>query len=263
MFEPRPVEHFSVDSSWLRKSQELRLDASFYNPRVAHAIETLRKSGLIIRTLGEITQRIFIPPRFKRIYVDREHGIPFLQGSHIVHFQPADMKYLSKTAHKNLTELTIRAGWLLITRSGTVGRVAIAPEDWDGWVASEHILRVIPDQDACPSGYLYAFLSSPIGHAQLTAQIYGAVVDELTEEQTKSVLVPLPKTPEQQEQIETINTLALQAVKKRAEASSLAARAVGSVGLILPEEEPLEEKTPLPEEVRERLANAPTPRRKR
>lgn len=239
MFEPRPVEHFPVDSIWLRKSKNLRLDASFYNPRVAHAIEVLRKSGLIIKTLGEITQHIFIPPRFKRIYVDKDHGVPFLQGSHIVHFQPADIKYLSKSAHKNLVELTIRSGWLLITRSGTVGRVAIIPEDWDGWVASEHLLRVIPNVDACAPGYLYAFLSSPIGHVQLTAQIYGAVVDELTEEQTKSVLVPLPRTTEQRKYVGTINTLALEAVKKRAEAAKLAAEAVSTIDLILPKEEPV------------------------
>lgn len=263
MFEPRPLEHFSIESSWLRKSQELRLDASFYNPRVAHAIETLKKSGLTIKSLGEVTKRIFIPPRFKRIYVDREHGLPFLQGSHIVHFQPADVKFLSRSVHKNLEELTINAGWLLVTRSGTVGRVAIAPDDWDGWVASEHILRIIPDAAACPTGYLYAFLCSPIGHAQLTAQIYGAVVDELTEEQTRSVLVPLPNTAEQRQYVNTINTLALRATKLRAEASGLATKAVASIGLILPEEEPIVEERPQVVEVEQLAVNAPGPKAER
>jgi hypothetical protein len=40
-------------------------------------------------------------------------------------------------------------------------------------------------------GYLATYLASPIGQAQLTAQVYGAVVDELTEEQASSVRVPV------------------------------------------------------------------------
>lgn len=237
MFEHRPVEHFSVGSKWLREAKEIRLDASFYNPRVAHAIETLKKSGLTIRPLGELVSRVFFPNRFKRIYVDKEHGIPFLGGRQIVQFQPADMKYLSSTAHKNIPELAIKQGWILITRSGTVGRVTMAPEEWDGWVASEHILRVVPNEAMCVSGYLYAFLTSPVGYIQLTAQIYGAVVDELTEDHVRNVLVPVPKTKEQEEAISIVNDLALKAVKKRAEASRLVTEAVASLDLILPKEE--------------------------
>lgn len=144
MFVDKKIESFAVTSDWLKNSTNLRLDASFYNPRVAHAIETLRKSGLPIKPLGELTKRIFIPPRFKRIYVGRDHGLPFLQGSHVVHFQPADMKYVSRTAHKNIDLWIIREGWILVTRSGTVGRIAVVPREWDGWAASEHILRIIP-----------------------------------------------------------------------------------------------------------------------
>ena len=242
MFVPKPVEHFSIDSRWLQGSNQLRLDATFYNPRVARAIETLKKSSFDVRTLGSVTQHIFIPPRFKRIYVDKKHGVPFLQGTHVVHFQPADLKYLSRTAQPNLHKWIIKQGWILVTCSGTIGRVTISPEEWDGWAASQHILRIVPDPSSpCPPGYLWAFLGSPIGQAQLTAQIYGAVVDELTEEQAKSVLVPVPKTKEQQQNVATINALALKAVEKRAEAAGLATRAVGSIALILPQEKPTAE----------------------
>src|ERR1700724_435823 len=89
------IESFSIASPWLKKADELRLDASFYNPRVAEALTVLRRSGLPLKSLDEVTKRIFIPPRFKRIYVKKTHGVPFLQGSHVVHFQPADIKYLA------------------------------------------------------------------------------------------------------------------------------------------------------------------------
>ena len=231
----RSVEHFAVPSNIVAGTDARRLDASYFNPAVAQALDTLRHSGMSLAPLGDITSRVFIPPRFKRIYVEPEYGVPFLQGSHIVHFQPADVKYLSRTAHKRLERWIIQAGWLLITCSGTVGRVTMCPSEWDGWAASQHILRIVPDKNACPPGYLYSFLASPLGHVQLTAQIYGAVVDELTEDQAKSVLVPLPETSEQRERVNRIDRDARKAVKIRSRAVSVVAGAVQGISGLMGE----------------------------
>ncbi len=240
MHADKKLEYFAIDSHWLRQSGGLRLDASYYNPRVAHAIDSLRKSGLPLANLGAVTERVFIPNRFARTYVEKEHGIPFLQGSHIVHFQPADLKYVSPTVHQHIDKWVIRENWILVTRSGTVGRIAITPSSWDGWAASEHILRIIPHQNGIvPPGYLYAFLCSPIGQAQLTAQIYGAVVDELTEDQTRAVLVPTPKTKKQIEQVRLINELAMSSVLKRMEAVDFAEGAVSQINVLVPSVERL------------------------
>ena len=189
------LEKYSLPSDSLVSSRDLRLDAAHYNPELFDAIHTLRKSGMRVERLADITDRVFIPPRFKRIYVDNpSNGVPFLQGSHIVHFHPADIKYLSKKLH-NLEKWTIHEGWVLVTCSGTIGRSTIALPEWDGWSASQHILRIVPDESKCPSGYLCSFLASRLGQIQLTANIYGAVVDEITEKQARTVLVPLPKEP--------------------------------------------------------------------
>ena len=225
----REVEHFSVSSRLLRATDSLRLDASHFDPAVAHALETLRYSGMRLAKLGDVTERVFIPPRFKRIYVGHGHGIPFLQGSHVVHFRPADVKYLSRKAHRNIGRWIVEAGWVLVTCSGTIGRATICPKEWDGWAASQHILRIIPNESACPSGYLLSFLTSPLGHIQLTRQIYGAVVDELTEDQAKSVMVPLPATDAQRELVANIDRHARKAIEVRSTAVQLTADAEDDV----------------------------------
>jgi hypothetical protein len=229
----RTVEHFSISSRLLRRSPTARLDASHFNPAVAHALEALRHSGMTLRQLGEITQRVFIPPRFKRIYVDSEHGVPFLQGSHVVHFQPADMKFLSLKAHKRLDRWIIEKGWLLVTCSGTVGRVALCPTEWDGWAASQHILRIVPNDEVCPAGYLYSFLASPLGYVQLKNQIYGAVVDELTEDQARSVWVPLPANTEQEAIVADIDRKAREAVAVRSHAVRMVTEAVEGIDALV------------------------------
>ena len=143
-----------------------------------------------------------------------------------MHFQPANLKYLSREAHKNLDQRIIRAGWLLVTRSGTIGHITICPEDWDEWAASEHFLRFVPDEEKCPSGYLYSFLASTLGQVQLMAKIYGGGVDEITEDQAASVKVPIPTTDEGWERARSIDATMKKSVAERSKAVSLSAKAV-------------------------------------
>ena len=171
------------------------------------------ESGLTLKRLDEVTERIFIPPRFKRVYVEEEHGVPFLQGTHIPQLKATDVKYLSRVAHRRvLGRYIIQPGWVLVTCSGTIGRVAIALRQWAGWAASQHILRVVPEPDStCPAGYIYAWLASPMGQAQFNG-IYGAVVDEITEDHVKGMLIPVPENETQQNIVNAINEAALESL---------------------------------------------------
>ena len=230
---PKPpiwnFESYSLPINSIAGTQEVRLDAAHYNPELLDAIRVLRESGMRIARLADITDNVFIPPRFRRVYVDNpNNGVPFLQGSHIVHFQPADIKYLSSSLHR-LEKWIIQAGWILVTCSGTIGRTAICPDEWDGWAASQHILRIVPDEDKCPAGYLCSFLASPLGQVQLIANIYGAVVDELTEEQADSILVPLPETDEDRALVQSLDASMWDSVIKRSEAVSLVNKAIEGV----------------------------------
>ena len=156
-------------------------------------------------------------------------------------------------AHKNIDGLLIRHGWLLITRSGTVGRVAIVPPEWDGWAASEHVFRVVPKSGhTVTAGYLATFLDSPLGQAQLSAQVYGAVVDELTEEQVRSIRVPVPRTAAQRRGVKKVSDLAMRSLELRAEAAATFDQASATLTAFLPSVEP-----PAGEEATERLLQVP------
>jgi Type I restriction modification DNA specificity domain len=224
-----------VPSSLVASDPGRRLDATFYNRGLGRALAALQASGMQTRRLGDVTKRVFMPTRFKRTYVSADHGVPFLQGSHVVQFRPADVKYLSRAAHKNLDQYLIRRGWLLVTRSGSTGRVALVPPEWDGWAASEHVFRVIPEERGCPAGYLATFLESPIGQAQLSAQVYGAVVDELTEEQVRNIEVPMPSTQAQRRKVKQIDELAWKGLNERAAAVRSFGRASAGLNSLLPD----------------------------
>ena len=209
---PHP-KAFSIKACELNE----RFDASYHVP-VARTVAKLLNKGLAkpVR-LNTLTADIVVAPRFKRIYVQKEHGVPFLQGSHLPQMRPSDLKYLSRTRQKGLERWIVRKGWVLITCSGTIGRIGLVSSHQDKWAASQHLLRIIPDYNKAHPGYIAAFLMTPYGQHQLTAKIYGGVVDELTEEDTKSVWISnAPKDIQSK-----IGNLVVDAFEKKDEANAI------------------------------------------
>jgi len=176
------IKSFEIKVSELN----LRLDASYHLPILQQIEANLSKSRFKDVKFGEAIDKIFIPTRFKRPYVtDSNAGVPFLQGSHISQIKPMDVKYLwGGTRH--LENILIKKNWVLMTRSGTVGRIGIVRNGWEDWAASEHVLRIMIKPEVHP-GYIAAFLSSPYGEYQIKGKIYGAVVDEIGEQDTSLI----------------------------------------------------------------------------
>ncbi|MCJ7790387.1 MAG: restriction endonuclease subunit S [Candidatus Atribacteria bacterium] len=170
---------------------ENRFDSSFYHPLADLAIEKLKESKYPVSTLSdrELIEKIFMPGRFKRIYIKKGFGIPFLSGKNIIQSTQDDIKFLAKT--KDAESYIIKIGWVLITRSGTIGRTSLVTQQWDNLAATEHIIRIIPKD--IDSGYLITFLNSNYGQNQITRFIHGSVVDEISETQIKQIVVPVPE----------------------------------------------------------------------
>ena len=185
-FPTRGLKAFSVNLSGLDE----RFDASYQVPISRAVVKLLRQSKYNLTTIHNLSTSIYLPDRFKRSYVEENYGVPFLQSSHVPQQKPIDLKYISTRVNdKNIAQCIIKKGQILITRSGTIGRIMVVPSDLDGWAASEHLIRISPKNDVNP-GYIAAFLESPYGQHQLQSKIYGGVVDELTENDTGNIFIP-------------------------------------------------------------------------
>ncbi len=214
----RKVKAFTVRASEL----DLRFDASYHIPISRKIQEEITKTGTFTQ-FKEIVSWIFVPSRFKRVYVESDDGIPFLQGSHLPLVKFFDIKYLWKKA-PNIESLLIKRGWILMSRSGTVGNVALATKPIENWAASEHVIRIVPKDDVNP-GYLWMALTSIYGQVQIKAKIYGGVVDEIAERDTsllESILLPLPDKPTQ----DKIGNLVIEAYELKDRANMLEREAV-------------------------------------
>ena len=179
---PEALRAFAVSS----RAMDSRLDASHYVPLGA-AIGQGRYPPV---ELGQLCERIFHPERFKRNYVSEEHGVPFIQGSHIPLMRPYGQKHLASIDKRKLCQSRIHRHWVLITRSGTIGHVGVVSSITNGWAASEHLIRLVSKPPANNPGYIAAFLMTPFGQLQVQQQIYGAVVDEITPDDLARVVIP-------------------------------------------------------------------------
>jgi len=196
-----------------------RLDASYHVPITYSILRHMKKEAAEITTVGDvrISRRIILPNRFPRVYIQEgQGGVPSFGGKQIHELDPANKKHLSRKHHKERIkcELALDENMVMITRSGTIGKVTIVPKHWAGWTANEHIIRIVP---AAPeiAGYLYVFLQSDYGRELITRFTYGAVVNEIDDSHVARIPVPLLRDAKKQNKI---NQLALEVNAKRSEA---------------------------------------------
>lgn len=211
------VLNYSVSSSEVID----RLDGSYYVPVVKAIEQHIAKTAREVAKVGDsrISQGVTLPVRFKRVYVEEGHGAVFFGGKQLHELDPSNKKYLSIGQHKEriMGDLGVNTNSILITRSGTVGKVAIVPAHWKGWIPNEHIIRVVPIDDRI-AGYLYAWLSSDYAYPLITRYIHGAVIDEINVEQVSEIVIPLLHDENVQREI---NDTVLEANRKRTEAYNL------------------------------------------
>ncbi len=194
-----------------------RVDASYHVPIVDSIIKHMKQYAAEVTTVGDkrISKTILLPPRFARVYVEEGYGRVLIGGKQIFELDPSVKKYLSRTKHNKLmAQLEVNQNTILITRSGTIGKVVLVPKHWEHWVPSDHIIRIVPAKEEI-AGYLSVFLSSEYGYRLIARYTYGSVVDEIDDIHVGCIPFPLLKDAKNQHQI---NELALLANKKRFEA---------------------------------------------
>ncbi len=134
---------------------------------------------------------IFMAGRFKRIYVDDpEHGEPWLSPSDMLKADLSGLRLISRKFTPGIETLRIHQDWILLSRSGTIGNLVYVRKDMNGLIGSDDIIRIVADPDKIPPGYLYAFLSTPLGKALIEQNTYGAVVPHIEAHHVTDLPIP-------------------------------------------------------------------------
>ena len=215
----KDISSFSVRLSELNN----RLEANYHSTIVSVIEKYLQKNANLLKLSDKkISDKIILAGVFKRNYVQKGHGYPFIGGKEITQLMPNTEKYLSKVTHKKRyeEELRVNENWILVTDRGTIGKVVIVPKHMKDMAVSQNILKVVPNKYP---GYLYCFLNSEYGELLIKRQSYGSVVNMIDDNSLGDVKIPMLKNCKK---IEEINSLILQANQLRYEAYKLEQEAI-------------------------------------
>lgn len=184
----------SIPSSWIFRDG-MRLDCTPYMTGALEARIRLDEISYQKERLEDLCEGGFSglvnAGRITRQWVgDPSYGIPFLTSTSILQADLSRLRSISSRAVRENPKLLIRHGYTLITRAGSIGRMSYARPDMDGMACTEDVLRVIPDRERVPPGYLYAFLSSRYGVPLVTSGTYGAIIQHIEPEHIAGLPVP-------------------------------------------------------------------------
>ncbi len=170
-----------------------RIDAAAYDPFVIAIQDTLKaQNGVLVREIASVRKPA---GRYKTCYVDRENGYPILSGGQLLQYKPINLRYMPGKAFKDVEKYKLHSGMIAYPADGRaeegLGEPVLISDDRDGWLASGHVGRVVPNTSTDP-GWLYLALSSHYAQLQLKAKASGSVVDATYEGDMENVVLPTP-----------------------------------------------------------------------
>ena len=170
-----------------------RLDAEHYDPAVMDNNARLGALGVSLAPLSDFAD-VHLPSMFTRIWAqDSKYGLPYLNATDLMSYfalgVPAQERYLSLASNVKMDPLIVKKEMILITCSGTIGRVFDVPAALDGWAGTHDIVRITPHKPEL-KGFLRAYLASSFAQVQILSHTHGGQIDHVTGDQVASCLVP-------------------------------------------------------------------------
>lgn len=168
-----------------------RIDAASYHP-LSHAVaaDLLAAGGVLTKDVADVLKP---PGRYKTIYVDEGHGVPFMSGTQILQQQFAKPQYMAPAAFKDVEDYKLAPGWTLYQADGrsekNLGITSMVTSARDGWTASGHVGR-LRAKDKADAGWLWIASRTDHFAIQLKASASGSVVDATYPEDAEQVVLP-------------------------------------------------------------------------
>jgi restriction endonuclease S subunit len=170
-----------------------RLDPNYYQPRflrteVILGPESSKFSEIVVNAKYGAS----VPADYK------EEGIPFIRGTDLLQnrIDLSNLHYLDSSLAPKVKSAKVKAGDVLLTRSGTVGIAAAINEGLDNFAFGSFMIKLRFKESISPV-YAAAFLNSPYGITQIERQKNGAVQQNINLEEIDRLLLPLLPTDQQ------------------------------------------------------------------
>lgn len=169
------------------------------------------------------------PPVFKRQFCSpTERAVQYFQSSDVNLAAEYSSVYVYKPQAERIKAI-VHKGDILVTGFGTIGNTRLVSKHQDGVCYANNVARIRTKGEVL-NGYIYAFITSKYGSAQLNKNASGSVVRYIEAPGIKKSLIPIPPASFQQE----VDDLIQESARLREEAADALQQAIQQVEDIIP-----------------------------
>ena len=136
------------------------------------------------------------------------HGIPFIRATNLVNgvISTKELLYISEHKHFELKKGHLKAGDVLFTNRGEIGKLGIVPVELDNSNLNSQIAWLRCGEKLL-NKYLFYFLASSQMKDLFKQEKTGAALQQLTIRQIENIKVPLPTLSIQKKIVEKIDAI--------------------------------------------------------
>ncbi len=156
------------------------------------------KNGYIRGPFGSALRR----PEMKKV------GIPVYEQQNAIYNNRIFRFYVDPSKQVELKRFTVEPGDLVISCSGTLGKITVIKNDDPIGIISQALLILRPDLSKVKSDFLYYFLTSPIGQYLLLGASHGSVQTNIAKrEVVENLQIPTLEIEEQEKIVKVLSDL--------------------------------------------------------
>lgn len=234
---PEPPENTLKNRMFMTTLQEIsgnRIDPAYHQVYFHKLVSAIVNSKYKSRKLGEEINEINYGASFTNDYVDS--GVPLLRIKDLRRNEIIIEKvvFLPESARKLLGNSFVKQNDFLISRSGTIGVVAIVNKDIDGFAFGSFMIKFnLKNENVLNREFLSYYLNCKLLIDLLQRDKIGAIQGNITIPIIKSLLVPVPPLDKQKEIAKHITGIRQQAQQLKEKTNELLKKASEEIEEIL------------------------------
>lgn len=187
------AKHFVIKRSEFNTA---KLFAEFYLPEYQTLLNTLRQSRYPLRSLRDVSVRMFDGPfgSDRKVDMYQESGIPYVRVKQVQHegIDLSGLVYISQEKHETIIRSRVVPGNVLMTIAGSqLGKAAVFPNTFKEGNITGHIVGIEVGENVNPY-YLAVFINSRFGNTQITRWSHRSTRRELNLHEVGQILVSIP-----------------------------------------------------------------------
>ncbi|MFH1713519.1 MAG: restriction endonuclease subunit S, partial [Candidatus Jacksonbacteria bacterium] len=196
-----------------------RIDAQYWQPYLEKIEQIIKQSKYKTQKLKNFITKIHYGASTSNAYTDG--GIPFLRILNLKpnHLDLSEVVYLPENFRKKLGNAFVKAGDLLISRSGTVGVVSIVPKEADEFAFGSFMIKFCLN-DEINKEFVSIWLNNKLNKLLTEREKIGAIQGNITIGTIENFDIPLPSLPIQIKIAQKVKSIYSQAQQLKNQANN-------------------------------------------